>query len=205
MSDIIINRKYLVAFLLLFILQPRTSLAVLDFLASRAEEAAKTSMYMDAVYDLFSEVVPDSSMERVSRELRDENQKLSSEMYDLHFLGEDIKGLLDGPDVVGPRLDENLRSTTNYLRRGKRVAMQLALLGSNGLTAMNGLQTNATLLEIQKNQATLIAQNQKKEIYQARQEIKDSRDWQNFVKKQRNYRNATLYHSGSGSGFGQLR
>lgn len=182
---------WIVLFSIIFI-KPQSSFGFFDFIAKKGEDAAKVALYLDSLSELLTEVEPEGDSRRAISELRDQNQRMAHEMDDLYFVGAETHDFVKGPDLTSQRLDENLRVSAKYIRRGKQLVTKLAFLGSEGLTAMNSLQANATLNEIQKNQAVLIAQNQREHNYRIAKEIREEREWQELIQRQRAIRNSTI-------------
>ncbi len=164
------------------------SQALMDYLAKKSEDVLKTAMYADAIADLVGEITPDTELEKRAKSTRDLGLKLNQDLNNLYYIGEDTKSVLNGPDLGSESLETNIRASTNYIRKVKRLGLKVAALGTDGFTALNSLQTNDTLEQIRKNQALEIAivqsHAQKQIVKNAMEEAK----MRNFIAKQRSIR-----------------
>ena len=72
----------------------------------------------------------------------------------------------------------------------KSFLAKLALLGTDGVTALSTIQTNQTLEQIRKNQATEMAMNQETQQYQLKKQALEDSKMRSFIIKQRATRKA---------------
>lgn len=165
-----------------------------DTAARKAEEAAKAAAVASAISDIISQIRPDTEAEKRLKYLQRENERLSQSMKGLIYLKEDTRGFLEGPDFSSSSLEDQLRAASDYIRRGNHLMNQAMLLGAEGVSAVNGIYTNITLGEIQKNQTILISQNERSELLKVAKEIEETKSWQNFISRQKTLRE-TLYKS----------
>lgn len=184
--------KYLV-FIFTFSLSCQV-FAVLDFLMKKSEDLVKVSLYSDAIVDLLQEVAPDTSLKKSVQDGRNQTSKMSQEAQNLYYVGEDTRSVLSGPDLGSESLEQNIRSSSDYLKKLKSLGLKAAILGTDGVTALSTIQTNQTLEQIRKNQATEIAMQQKLQQRQVRKAAVEEAKMHNFILEQRAIRKA----SGSG-------
>lgn len=83
---------------------------------------------------------------------------------------------------------DNIRSTTSYVNRLKRVILRISALGLDGATAINTFETNTSLVEVIKNQQRSLLLQQQREVAKAKQIEEDKGNWNNFVKRERSVR-----------------
>jgi hypothetical protein len=162
--------------------------AFLDFIGQQAKAAAESAAYADAVTDLVSEVSPDEELKAGARDISDRAQRLRSEASRLKYLSESTKNVLSGPDWSSKRLETNIRSTTEYVRRLKRLIAQITVLGTNGAIALNTTEANMALIQVQKNQQTIIMQNEHRNLREMEKEQEESKQWSMFSESQRKQR-----------------
>lgn len=167
---------------------PLQCFAFLDFIGDRAAKVAESLAYTDAVSELLSEVTNDSGIKDGAIDLRRRSDQLRSEANKIQSVSYSTKSVLAGPDLSSKRLDANIRTTTDYIRRVKRLMMHLALLGTDGATAFNTAETNFALNEVQKNQQTMIIQQEDQKLRELEKETHEAKVWDQFSNKQRSYR-----------------
>lgn len=166
--------------------------AFLDYSAALAADMAKISMYTDAINDLTKEVVPDSELAQSAKESRDQTMKFHQEAQNLIYVGKDASSVLAGPDFSDKNLESNIRATTNYIQKLKSLTAKMALLGTNGFTALNTLQTNETLEQIRRNQATEIALSKQYTQSKMKKEALEDSKMRSFIIEQRALRKASI-------------
>lgn len=174
--------------IIVVLLVPLQSQAFLDFIGNQAKEAIEAAAYVDAVADLSSEISTDSDLKNASKELAKRADALRSEAYNVKSLSQSTKAVLNGPDWSSKRLETNIRNTTDYIRRMKRLVSKISALGLTGATALNGTETNVALNEVQKNQQTMILQNEDAKIRDLEKETEESKQWTEFSNNQKNLR-----------------
>ena len=159
--------------------------AFLDFIAKKAEDVAQAAVYADAVSQLLEEIDDKNDASTELNYLRSELDKIRHETNEVSYVGTDIQRLLKGPDITSQRLDQNIRSTTDYIRRSKRMLLRSMALGTQGATALNTMETNVALNEIQKNQQIQILQIEEQKLAQAQKEHEENKNWGEFISKER--------------------
>ncbi|MGZ3769350.1 MAG: hypothetical protein ACXVCP_08480 [Bdellovibrio sp.] len=166
--------------------------AFMDFISKKSEDLAKSSLYADAVADLLTEVAPDTDLQSVAQENQVRTSKMTNDAQNLSYLSDDTKGILEGPNLGHESLDENIRASSSYIRKIKNVVAKLAVLGTDGFTALNTLQTNQTLEQIRKNQAIEIALAQQYNQRKATKESIEDSKMREFILQQRAIRKASF-------------
>lgn len=159
--------------------------AFLDFIGEQAKKTMEATAYADAVAELSAEISPNTELKEGAKDIRSRSDKLKSEASTLQFLSSSTKRTLEGPDWSSRRLDSNIRSTTEYVRRLKTLIARISALGTDGATALNTTETNVALNEVQKNQQALILQNEDAKLRKIEQEQEEARQWSEFSKRQR--------------------
>lgn len=170
------------------------SFAFLDFIGDQAKKAVEVAAYIDAASELANEVAPDKDLENGAKELQKRAEILRSEASSIRSMSRSTQTILKGPDWSSRRLETNIRSTTDYIRRLKRLLVRAAALGSDGTVALNTTETNVALNEVQKNQQTMIMQNSEAQLRELEKEQEDSKQWTAFSTEQRKLRNSTGSH-----------
>lgn len=163
--------------------------AFLDFLVDHVEKIAETSAMIDAASDLLDQVDENNSLSRSLDSVQNSTQVLESDIRELHYLPGEVSTFLNESQWVNGRLDQNIKKTSFFIRQGKNLLLKATLLGNDGVTAVNGIQTNVSLNEIQKNQQTLIAQNQQIMTMRLSEKVKEEKSWTDFINTQRAIRN----------------
>lgn len=174
-------------FILIFIF-PSSSSAFLSFIGDKTKEAIEVAAYADAVSEMLEEIDPDSTLSLGAKDLQRRSEKLRTEARRINQINSQTKRILNGPDWSSRRLDSNIRSTTNYIKRLKRYSAQVTALGVGGTTALNTAETNLALNEIQKNQQAILLQNEDSKIRELEKEQEHLKKWNEFSKSQRELR-----------------
>jgi hypothetical protein len=162
--------------------------AFLDTLAQSAKETAKAAAYTEAVSELANELDDKSPVAAAALDLARRTEKLKTDVTSVYYASEEFKSLLQGPDWSSEHLDENIRYTTRYIRRAKRLFVQLGLLGTDVATAMNTAETNSALNEMLKNQQTQILLQKEHEVDSAEKEVSKEKQWNSFIDQERKNR-----------------
>lgn len=165
--------------------------AVLDFLMKKSEDLVKVSIYGDAIADLLQEVAPDTSLEKSVQNGKNHSSKISQDAQNLYYVGDETRSVLSGPDLGNESLEQNIRSSSDYVRKLKSLSLKAAVLGTDGVTALSTIQTNQTLEQIRKNQATEIALQQQMQTRQVKKSAVEEAKMHNFILEQRAIRKAT--------------
>lgn len=170
------------------------SLAFLDFIGEQAKKAVEAAAYADAVAELSGELSPDNDVKDGARDIQKRAETIRSDSANLRYLSRSTKSVLNGPDWSSCRLETNIRATTDYVRRIKRLFGRIAILGTNGAIALNTTETNVALNEVQKNQQVLIMQNEDYKLRQIEKEHEEAQQWTNFSDRQRKIRRREIDH-----------
>jgi len=165
------------------------SFAFLDFLGEQAKKATEVAAYADAMAEISEEIAPDEDIKTGAKDIQKRTESIRNESANLRYVGRNTKSVLNGPDWTSRRLETNIRSTTDYIRRFKRLMGRVAILGNEGAIALNTTETNVALNEVQKNQQTLILQNEDTRLRELEKETEESREWTEFSTQQRRIRN----------------
>lgn len=165
------------------------SFAFLDFIGEQAKKAVEVAAYVDAAAELASEVSPDKDLENGAKDLQRRSEALRSDASNIRYMSRSTQTILKGPDWSSKRLETNIRSTTDYIRRLKRLLIRAAALGTDGAIALNTTETNVALNEVQKNQQAMIMQNADAQLRDMEREQEESRQWTAFSNQQRKLRN----------------
>lgn len=180
------NYKMFVALLIIF--QPTQSEAFLDFLGEQAKKAIEVAAYVDAVAELSGEIGPSDEITEQAKNVKNRAESVRSEASNLRYLSRTTKSVLSGPDWTSRRLETNIRATTDYARKLKRLIARIIALGTDGATAFNTTETNVALTEVQKNQQALLLQNEDAKLREIEKEQEEVRQWEDFSRSQRKLR-----------------
>jgi hypothetical protein len=159
--------------------------AFLDFIGQQARDAAAAAAYADAVTELAGEISPDGELTTGAKDISARADKLRRDTDNLKTLSQSTQNILMGPDWSSKRLDANIRSTSDYVKKIKRVIARIAFLGTPGVTALNGTEANISLMEIQKNQQAMILQTEDSKLRLIEKEHEENKSWMEFSQKQR--------------------
>jgi hypothetical protein len=184
--------RYLIVGAILF--YPAVGFAFLDFIGDQAKKAVEVAAYTDAVVDLSGEIATDDDVKVGAQDIRRRSEAMRATSSNLRYVSRSTRSVLNGPDWSSRRLETNIRSTTDYIRRVKRLVARAALLGTDGVTAFNTTETNVALNEIQKNQQTLILQNEDAKLREIERESEDRKQWAEFSDRQRRIRKTEAGH-----------
>ncbi len=155
--------------------------AMLNFLADQAKDSAKAAAYLDSARDLVNEIDESSSLASATQNLLVREKKLRTEFERGSQVGVEGSALFTPHDWTSKRLDENLRYTSRFVKRAKRLLVSTGLLGVEVATALNTAETNAALNEVIKNQqADLLLRHEERIKAEERRA-----EWQNFIEQER--------------------
>lgn len=174
--------------LIIVLLIPVRSVAFLNFIGDQAKKAVEVAAYTDAVNDLVSEISPSSELAENANSLNLRAESLRREARSLNYITRSTKEALSGPNWTSKRLDHNIRATTEYIKRLKRLLAKISLLGTEGATALSVTETNAALNEVQKNQQVLIMQNEEMKLREISKEQESAKSWSDFSLNQKSIR-----------------
>lgn len=181
-------------FFIVILFIPISASAFLDWVGEEAKKAVEVAAYADAVTELMGEVSPNEQLKEGAKDLNLRAEKLRSEASTYRYLSSATQSVLKGPDWSSERLETNIRSTTDYARKLKRLVGRIAALGMNGATALNTTETNIALNEVQKNQQVLILQNEESKVRDFEKEHEEAKTWTEFSEKQRALRSESGKH-----------
>lgn len=175
---------------------PAVSFGFLDFVGDQTKKAAETLAYADAVGDLVGEVSNETELRESAQGMRKRTESLRTEIRTLNGISHSTKAVLEGPDWSSKRLDTNIKNTTDYVRRLKKLLVRIAALGTDGATALNTTETNIALNEVQKNQQTMILQLEDQRLRNMEKETDEAKKWDQFTQRQKNLRVSERVPSG---------
>ena len=175
-----------------FLLCSSQAFAFFDWAIQKSEDLAKGVVYLDAVSELIEAATPDPEMAEATKDLSKDTRLLRAHARDLSYLSQDTRSLLEGPDWKSSRLDRNLRETTRYINRTKALASKIAVLGTQGVTAISAIETNDKLEEIRKGQAAQFALDASYQQLMMKKEIEESLKWESFIDGQRSLRRSAM-------------
>lgn len=181
---------------LVVILFPIHSFAFLEFIGGEAKKASEAIAYADTVGELMTEVSNDTEIRDGANTMRKRSETLRSEVREIQGISTSTRMVLSGPDWSTKRLETNIKSTTDYIRRVKRLLARVMALGTAGATAVNTAETNMALNEVQKNQQAMILQLEDQRLREMEKESADAKTWDQFSSKQRNIRFSKAQSSG---------
>ena len=139
-----------------------------------------------------AEIAPDHDLELGAKDLQARSEILRAQASNINYLSRTTQQLLKGPDWSSKRIDTNIRSTTDYIRRLKRLVVRAIGLGTDGTVALNTTETNIALNEVQKNQQAMIMQNSDAQLREIEKEQEEGRQWSSFSEQQRKARNTQV-------------
>lgn len=174
-------------FILVFLFSS-SSYAFLEFIGEQAKKGTEVAAYVDAVAEIAEELVPDEDIQLGAKDIQVRTEALRKQSANARYVSRNAETLLSGPDWSSKRLDRNIRSTTDYVKRFKRLLARIVILGNEGATALNTTETNVALNEIQKNQQTLILQNDDLRLRELERENQEHLEWSEFSDRQRRLR-----------------
>ena len=164
------------------------AMGFLDFIGEKADDAVKSAAYVDAVAELTNELDESSPINQTAQDLKRRTERLRTQVSEVYYASDDFKSLLEGPDWSSESLEQNIRYTSRYIRRAKRLLVQLGLVGTDVATAMNTAETNSALNEMLKNQQTQILLQKEERIDHLEKELRREKEWQKFIVRERQKR-----------------
>jgi len=159
-----------------------------DFLAEKGEDAAETAAIASATADLVSVVGGSEEIIRAMEDIEWFASAVEDKIDESIYLSEETKRLMKGVDYSSDRLSTNIRYTTSYIRRLQSLFLRYAAFGSDFATAINTLETNVSLSEIQKNQQTMIMMERQKSLLELNEKLIEHQKSEAFIDEQRKKR-----------------
>ena len=172
-------------FSILVLICSSISFAFLDAAAQAARDAAKSAAYVGSIGELASELSDSKSVSGEAARLDEKIRSLSHSSNDLSFMSSEFESLARGPNWTSGHLDENIRYTSKFIARAKRMLITMGLLGLDAATAMNTAETNGALKEVLKNQQAQILMQKESEVERAETEIREKSQWHDFIENER--------------------
>jgi hypothetical protein len=164
--------------------------AILDFLGDSVKDAAEAAAVTGAVTDLIEEIDPNSAPVEENKKVQAENERLQKEVGEAKYLDRESRELLKGPDLTSKRLTTNIKATTTFIQRTKKLLSKIGLISPDVTTAVNTAETNSQLNEMQHNQQTLILLQQQQINDQKKKELQERKSWEDFIASERALRNS---------------
>ena len=200
------HHRYLAGIIFILLLGTGFSIhawAIYDSIVEVGKELNEIAAVAEVVGELADEVGGDNA--ELSQQLSSverESASLERGLNEIDYMGGEADSVLRGPNLASGRLSSNIRRLSDYTRKVKSLVTKFTLLGEKGATVVNGVETNISLNEIQKNQQTLSAQQERLAIL-AKQEMlekkREERKWRQFALEQRRLRENFLrgHHVGN--------
>ena len=185
-------RIYLPILFSFSIVVPETSFAILDFVGQAAKDAAKSAAYVDAVGELANELTDSSEVSEGARALNERMTKIKTETQNVYFVSTEFKSLLEGPDWSSRQLDQNIRYTSRYVSRLKKLLVTLGMVGTDVATAMNTAETNGALKEVLKNQQAQLLMQKEDKVERMESEMNEKKTWDEFISNERSTRSGEI-------------
>ncbi len=172
------------------------SFAVLgsDALALIADEVSQAMILGSDISDLIDEVTPDCENPSCDSPLKNEQSVLKEKMYEIHsntrqagYAMGDISYVLSPPSLRGG-LSTNIRQTSRYVRKMKRIISRLAAIRGKGVQTAAALETNNLLIQIMNNQALQMSQFDENEMNKVIRDQNELKTEESFIREQRRAR-----------------
>lgn len=187
--------KRVLVLLSLFV-SPLASYAVFgsDAVALIADEVSQALILGSDISDLIDEVTPDCENPSCDSPLKTEQSILRDKAYEIHsnarqtgYLLGDLGYVLNPPSLRGG-LSGNIRQTSRYIRKMKRIIGRVAALRGKGVQTAAALETNNLLVQIMNNQALQMSQFDESEMNKVLREQNELKIEDSFIQEQRKAR-----------------
>lgn len=163
--------------------------AFLDSIAESAKDLAEAAAVSGAVTEMIDEIDPDSAPVEENRRVQEDYQRIQQEINQAKYLDNESKEIMRGPNLTSKRLSANIKFTTQFIRRTKRLLTTVGLISPEVTTAVNTAQTNTQMNEVLQNQQTMILLQQQQINEQKQKELAERKSWEDFISSQRAIRN----------------
>jgi hypothetical protein len=164
-----------------------SSYGVLDFAAKKADDIAKSAAYSGAIIDLISSIDDDSSILDSTRNVDNEIKKLEQNISRISSDQEKASFILSGPNWKSKSLLQNVRNTTSYIHRLKRI-LSSSSTGVDAATALNTFETNVSLNDVIKNQERQILIYQQLILKDEKRQQQEHESWDKFILREEKLR-----------------
>jgi len=155
-----------------------------DYVGDKAQDYAEGAAIADATADMAKTFDQSDNLIKDLEEFEKVSSKIEEKLQDTVYISEESKSLMSGVDYSSNRLSSNIRYTTSYFRRLKRLLLRFAALGSDTSTALNTMETVASLSEVQKNQQTMIMMEKQKHMLEINEKLEERKKWDNFLENE---------------------
>lgn len=179
---------------IILVLLPFQSFAFLDFMGDQAKKAVEVATVIESVGSIVDDVTPNDEIKSKNEEIQNRAHEIRRKSNQVNSLNREAEYIFKNPQFGSNRIDDNIRTTSNYVRRLKQMIMKMILLGTDGATTLNTIESNMALNEIQKNQQVLILQNEERKVFEAESTIREKDEWNRFFETQRNIRKGVSSH-----------
>jgi predicted transcriptional regulator len=165
---------------------PISSNAQFDFLTDTAKDSAQGAAVVASSIDMLEEIGANASLVEDLTTLQKRINEMNKIINSTNHLSRETKTALMGPQLDPTRrLAENIRYTTNYIRRTKSVLQAVGIISPAAATAINTNQTNMSLNEMLLNQQKQMIRQEEKDAEERERKIK----YELFIAEQRAIRN----------------
>ncbi|MCB0349084.1 MAG: hypothetical protein KDD37_09615 [Bdellovibrionales bacterium] len=168
------------------------SYAFLDFMAKKGDDAAEGAAIASAMAELVETIGGSEELVDSFNQLEEIASEVERNAYETIYLTKEGRTLMKGINYTSKnRLSSNIRHTTTYIKRLRSFLLRLAAFGSDMATALNTLEMNVGLSEVQKNQQTQIMIEKQKILAETSEKAAEKEQWESFMETERNKRYRT--------------
>jgi len=165
------------------------SYAFLDFMAGKANDAAEGAAIGSAMAELLETVGASEELINGFEDLESLASAVEKNAYETIYLTKESRELLRGINYTSKnRLSSNIRYTTTYIKRMASFFARVVAFGADMSTALNTLEMNVGLSEIQKNQQTQIMIEKQKILIEVNEKSASKRQWDSFLESEKKTR-----------------
>ena len=159
--------------------------AFLDSIADTMKEVAEAAAVSGAVTDLISEVDQNSAPDKANGEVQQRHKDFKSNVENTQYINNETKRLMNGPDTTSERLSQNIRFTTQFVKRAKGLLTKIGFLSPEVQTAVSTSQINTQLNEGLQNDQALLQLQQEQFHYQKVKDLQEQESWAKFAAQQK--------------------
>lgn len=164
--------KHIVVIILTLIFT-NESYAFLDFIAKEAKDLALVVSYTDAASELLEQFNGTEESTVTLRAVQKESERFKSMFNETVYVGKEFQSLKDGPKWNTNSLEQDIRNTTNYVRRLNHFITRAAFLGSDWSAVLGIHEVNNGVQKLTSLQRQIFAQQTMRYMDKKSIEIKE--------------------------------
>ena len=154
-------------------------------MADEAKKVGQAVGYVDAVSDLLEQFRGTDDATIALREVQGQAQRFKTMFNETIYVGREYEALTKGPKWHKKNLEQDIRSTTQYVKRLNRFVAKAALLGSEWSAVLGIHEVNNGVQKLTSLQRQIFAQQTMRHLDEKAIELKEKKQWEALIERER--------------------